>query len=127
VGAQTQRSHRNFPIGETLRALNTLVTQGKVRYIGVSNWQAWKMAMALGISKFKNLARFDTLQAYYSIAGRDLERELVPFLEAGEDEITQLDEVSAPPPEYPGWMLNVQNVDRLGAPDRSVWDDRRQS
>src|SRR5258707_14916970 len=70
------------PIEETLRALHTLVTQGKVRYIGVSNWQAWKIARALGISEFKNLARFDTLQAYYSIAGRDLERELVPFLEA---------------------------------------------
>jgi len=70
------------PIEETLRALDTLVTQGKVRYIGVSNWQAWKIAKALGISEFKNLARFDTLQAYYSIAGRDLERELGPLLEA---------------------------------------------
>ncbi len=55
---------------------------GKVRYIGVSNWQSWKIAKALGISEFKNLARFDTLQAYYSIAGRDLERDLVPLLEA---------------------------------------------
>jgi len=70
------------PIEETLRALDTLVTQGKVRYIGCSNWQAWKLAKALGISAHKNLARFDTLQAYYSIAGRDLERELVPLLEA---------------------------------------------
>ncbi len=70
------------PVEETLRALDTLVQQGKVRYIGVSNWQAWKIAKALGISEFKNLARFDTLQAYYSIAGRDLERDLVPLLEA---------------------------------------------
>jgi aryl-alcohol dehydrogenase-like predicted oxidoreductase len=70
------------PVEETLRALDTLVTHGKVRYIGCSNWQAWKIAKALGISEFKNLARFDTLQAYYSIAGRDLERELVPFLES---------------------------------------------
>jgi len=70
------------PIEETLRALDTLVSQGKVRYIGCSNWQAWKIAKALGISEFKNLARFDTLQAYYSIASRDLERELVPLLEA---------------------------------------------
>src|SRR5256884_2138064 len=69
------------PIEETLRALDTLVAQGKVRYIAVSNWQAGKIARALGISESKNLARFDTLQAYYS-AGRDLERELVPFLEA---------------------------------------------
>jgi aryl-alcohol dehydrogenase-like predicted oxidoreductase len=70
------------PVEETLRALDTLVNQGKVRYIGCSNWQAWKIAKALGISEFKNLARFDTLQAYYSIAGRDLERDLVPLLEA---------------------------------------------
>lgn len=70
------------PIEETLRALDTLVTSGKVRYIGVSNWQAWKIAKALSISEFRNLARFDTLQAYYSIAGRDLEREIIPLLEA---------------------------------------------
>jgi aryl-alcohol dehydrogenase-like predicted oxidoreductase len=70
------------PIEETLRALDNLVNQGKVRYIGCSNWQAWKIAKSLGISEFKNLARFDTLQAYYSIAGRDLEREIIPLLEA---------------------------------------------
>ena len=70
------------PVEETLRALDTLVQQGKVRYIGCSNWQAWKIAKALGISEYRNLARFDTLQAYYSIAGRDLEREIVPMLEA---------------------------------------------
>jgi aryl-alcohol dehydrogenase-like predicted oxidoreductase len=190
------------------------VQQGKVRYIGASNWQAWKLSKALGISEFKNLARFDTLQAYYSIAGRDLEREIVPLLEAEKtgllvwsplaggllsgkfsrenqkpegtrrsefdfpivdkertwkildaiapiakahgcsaarislawllskpvvtsiiigakrldqlqdniaaievkltaDEIKQLDEVSALPPEYPGWMLPFQNANRL--------------
>ncbi|MBW4038119.1 MAG: aldo/keto reductase [Acidobacteria bacterium] len=70
------------PIEETLRALDALVASGKVRYIGVSNWQAWKIAKALSISEFRNLARFDTLQAYYSIAGRDIEREIVPLLEA---------------------------------------------
>jgi aryl-alcohol dehydrogenase-like predicted oxidoreductase len=70
------------PVEETLRALDALVMQGKVRYIGCSNWQAWKIAKALAISEFKGLARFDTLQAYYSIAGRDLEREIVPLLEA---------------------------------------------
>src|SRR5271170_5229963 len=70
------------PIEETLRALDTLVQQGKVRYIGVSNWLSWKIAKALAISEFKDLARFDTLQAYYSIAGRDLERDIVPLLEA---------------------------------------------
>ena len=70
------------PVEETLRALDTLVQQGKVRYVGCSNWQAWKIAKALGISELRNLARFDTLQAFYSIAGRDLEREIVPLLES---------------------------------------------
>jgi len=202
------------PVEETLRALDTLVNQGKVRYIGISNWQAWNIMKALGISQLKNLASFDTLQAYYSIAGRDLEREIVPLLEdqklgllvwsplAGgllsgkytrdnqkpedsrrstfdfpivdkerawkildvlvpiakahnvsaatvslayvlakpfvtsviigakrpdqladnlaavnlvltEDELKQLDEVSALPPEYPGWMIPFQNRNRL--------------
>lgn len=212
------------PIEETLRALDTLVNQGKVRYIGVSNWQAWKISKALGISEAKNLARFDTLQAYYSIAGRDLERDLVPLLEAEktgllvwsplaggllsgkfsranqkpegsrrsefdfpivdkertwkildviapiakahrcsaarislawlltkpvvtsviigakridqlqdnlaaveleltQDEVKQLDEVSALPPEYPGWMLPFQGAGRLGPVTRPVWED----
>jgi aryl-alcohol dehydrogenase-like predicted oxidoreductase len=68
------------PIDETLRALDYLVSQGLVRYIGVSNWAAWKIAKALGVSEAKGYARFETLQAYYTIAGRDLERELVPML-----------------------------------------------
>ena len=68
------------PIDETLRALDDLVRQGMVRYIGVSNWAAWKIAKALGRSEAHGYARFETLQAYYSIAGRDLERELVPML-----------------------------------------------
>ncbi|SVK37487.1 aldo/keto reductase [Luteibacter aegosomatis] len=206
------------PVEETLRALDDLVRQGKVRYIGVSNWQAWKIARSLGTSEHRNLARFETLQAYYSLAGRDLERELGPLLEAEkmgllvwsplaggllsgkftrnnqkpgdsrrsefdfpivnrdrawniidvllpiaqahgcsparvalawllsrpvvtsvimgakrldqlqdnlaaidliltEDELRQLDEVSALPPEYPGWMLNTQGADRLGPVD----------
>jgi aryl-alcohol dehydrogenase-like predicted oxidoreductase len=70
------------PVEETVRALDTLVQQGKVRYVGCSNWPAWKIAKALGICELRNLARFDTLQAYYSIAGRDLEREIVPMLES---------------------------------------------
>jgi aryl-alcohol dehydrogenase-like predicted oxidoreductase len=69
------------PIEETLRALDTLVSQGKVRYIGCSNWYAWQIMKAIGISEAKNLAKLDTLQAYYSIAGRDLEREIVPLLQ----------------------------------------------
>jgi aryl-alcohol dehydrogenase-like predicted oxidoreductase len=68
------------PIDETLRALDDLVSRGLVRYIGVSNWQAWRIAKALGISERKGYARFDSLQAYYSIAGRDLERDIAPLL-----------------------------------------------
>jgi aryl-alcohol dehydrogenase-like predicted oxidoreductase len=70
------------PIEETLRALDALVQQGKVRYIGCSNWHAWRIMKALGISEHRGLAKFDTLQAYYSIAGRDLERDIVPLLES---------------------------------------------
>jgi aryl-alcohol dehydrogenase-like predicted oxidoreductase len=204
------------PIEETLYALDTLVRDGKVRYIGCSNWQAWKIARSLGVSELKNFVRFETLQAYYSIAGRDLERELAPLMEAEKigllvwsplaggllsgkysrnnqrpedsrrsefdfpivdkertwkileaiapiakahncsaarislawlltrpvvtsviigakrleqlqdnlaaadlklsaDEIRILDEVSALPPEYPGWMVDFQGLDRLGS------------
>jgi aryl-alcohol dehydrogenase-like predicted oxidoreductase len=214
------------PLEETLRALDTLVQQGKVRYIGCSNWQAWKIAKALGISEFKGLTRFETLQAYYSIAGRDLEREIVPLLESEKvgllvwsplaggllsgkfsranqkpadsrrteydfplvdkertwnildvsfpiakahgcsaarlslawllskpvvtsviigakrpdqlkdnlasvhltltpDELKQLDQASALPPEYPGWVLPFQGADRLGPADR--WERLRDS
>jgi aryl-alcohol dehydrogenase-like predicted oxidoreductase len=202
------------PVEETLHALDNLVSQGKVRYIGCSNWYAWQLMKALGISQAKNLAKLDTLQAYYSIASRDLEREIVPLLkdqgtgllvwsplaggllsgkysrenqkpedsrrssfdfpivdkertwrvldilrpiakahntgvatialawvlakpfvtsviigakrseqlqqnlaaaeiQLAEEEIKQLDEVSALPPEYPGWMIPFQNVNRL--------------
>jgi aryl-alcohol dehydrogenase-like predicted oxidoreductase len=68
------------PLDETLRALDDLVHQGKVRYLGASNLAAWQLMKALGISENKGLARFESLQAYYTIAGRDLERELVPLM-----------------------------------------------
>jgi aryl-alcohol dehydrogenase-like predicted oxidoreductase len=191
-----------------------LVEHGKVRYIGCSNWYAWQLMQALGIAEAKNLVKMDSLQAYYSIAGRDLEREIVPLLKdqgtgllvwsplaggllsgkysrenqkpedsrrsafdfplvdkertwrildvlrpiakahntgvatialawvlakpfvtsviigakrieqleqnlaaadlkLGEEEMRQLDEVSVLPPEYPGWMVPFQNMNRL--------------
>jgi len=68
------------PLDETLRALDDLVRQGKVRYLGASNLAAWQLMKALGISEHKGLARFESLQAYYTLAGRDLERELVPLM-----------------------------------------------
>ncbi|MBE0630220.1 MAG: aldo/keto reductase, partial [Burkholderia vietnamiensis] len=67
------------PIDETLRALDDLTRQGLVRYVGVSNWRAGKIGKALGLSEALRATRFETLQAYYSIAGRDVERELVPL------------------------------------------------
>ncbi|MCS4270256.1 MULTISPECIES: aldo/keto reductase [Raoultella] len=70
------------PVEETLYALDTLVRQGHVRYIGISNWAAWQIVKALGIAERLGLARFASLQAYYTIAGRDLERELVPMMQS---------------------------------------------
>ena len=68
------------PLEETLSALTDLVRHGKVRYIGCSNLAAWHIMKALGISAVERLEKFITLQAYYSLAGRDLEREIVPML-----------------------------------------------
>ena len=70
------------PIEETVRALDTMVQHGHVRHVGVSNWAAWQVMKALGIAERLGLARFESLQAYYTIAGRDLERELVPMLQS---------------------------------------------
>ncbi len=68
------------PIEDTLWTLDDLVKSGKVRYIGCSNLAAWQLMKALSFSKYTRVARFDSLQAYYTIAGRDLERELIPLL-----------------------------------------------
>jgi len=78
---QIHQSDSVTPIDETLRALDDLTRQGKVRYVGCSNWAAWKVATAFGVSARKGLARFESVQAYYSIVGRDLEREMIPLLE----------------------------------------------
>ncbi|MGE0596327.1 MAG: aldo/keto reductase [Hyphomonadaceae bacterium] len=67
------------PLEETLQALDEVVRSGRVRYIGLCNFAAWQIAKALGVSERKSLARFESLQMYYSIAGRDLEREVVPL------------------------------------------------
>ncbi len=68
------------PFAETLEALDILVRSGKVRYIGCSNLAAWHIMKALGISELKHLSKFVSLQAFYTLASRDLERELVPVL-----------------------------------------------
>lgn len=68
------------PIEETLEALDTLVRQGKVRYLGLSNWAAWQVMKAVGIAEARRLAPITSLQAYYTLAGRELEREIIPML-----------------------------------------------
>lgn len=75
--------HRFDPltnIDDTLRALDDLVRAGKVRYIGCSNLAAWQMMKALAASKEQHLERFRCTQSYYSLAGRELEREIIPLL-----------------------------------------------
>jgi aryl-alcohol dehydrogenase-like predicted oxidoreductase len=67
------------PLEETLAALDEVVKSGRVRYLGLCNYAAWQIAKALGVSERNGLARFESLQMYYSIAGRDLEREIAPL------------------------------------------------
>ena len=70
------------PIEQTVRALDQIVSSGRARYVGVSNWAAWQIMKALGLSERLGLERFVSLQAYYSLAGRDVEREIVPLLQS---------------------------------------------
>ena len=67
-------------IEDTLRTLDDLVRAGKVRYIGCSNLAAWQLMKALSVSREQGLERFKCTQSYYSLAGRDLEREMMPLL-----------------------------------------------
>src|SRR5271170_1896406 len=69
------------PLEETLRALDDCVSRGLVTAVGCSNLAAWQIMKALGASDKRGFARFETVQAYYSIAGRELEREIVPLVE----------------------------------------------
>lgn len=74
---QTHWFDTNTPIDETLRALDDLVRQGKVRYLGCSNYPAWRLAKALWVSDKQSLARYDSIQPHYNIAYRaEFEREL---------------------------------------------------
>lgn len=67
------------PLEETLDALDDCVRAGKVRYIGLCNLAAWQITKSLWISDRQGLKRFESVQAYYSIAGRELEREIIPL------------------------------------------------
>ncbi len=66
---------------ETLRAMDDLVRSGKVRYVGASNLAAWQLAEFIAISEREKLPRFEMLQAYYNLVGRELEHELIPLCE----------------------------------------------
>ena len=72
------------PIDETLRALDDLVRQGKVLYLGVSNWAAWQIAKGLGISEKHGLARFECIQPMYNLVKRQAEVELLPLARSEE-------------------------------------------
>ena len=69
------------PLEEVLATLNDMVRSGKVRHIGLCNMAAWQIMKGLAISEKNRWARFDTVQAYYTVAGRDLERELLPLIQ----------------------------------------------
>ena len=70
------------PIEETLGALDDAVRLGKIRYIGASNVEAWRMAVARGVSDLRGLARFEWVQSSYSLLDRTAEREMLPFCAA---------------------------------------------
>lgn len=69
------------PLEESLSTLNDLVRSGKVRYIGLCNMAAWQVMKGLSISDRRGWARYESVQAYYTIAGRDLEREMIPLMQ----------------------------------------------
>ena len=71
----------NTPIDEALEALDTVVRSGKARYVGVSNWPAYKVARALGRSEVKNVVRIDSVQPRYNLLFRSFERDLLPLCE----------------------------------------------
>jgi aryl-alcohol dehydrogenase-like predicted oxidoreductase len=78
---QGHRRDVNAGLDETMRALDDLVRWGKVRYLGVSNFPAWQIMKANAIAEANGWARFEVVQANYNLAARELERELVPFME----------------------------------------------
>ncbi|BCJ85498.1 aldo/keto reductase [Effusibacillus dendaii] len=79
---QVHRFDPRTPLEETLRALDDLVRQGKVRYIGCSNFAAWQIAKSYAISETRNLEKFVSVQPQYSLLVRDIEAELLPFCQS---------------------------------------------
>lgn len=72
----------NTPLEETIRALDDLVSSGKVRYIGVSNWAAWRLARSIGVSEVEHRIKFVSVQPRYNLMYRAIERELLPLCRA---------------------------------------------
>lgn len=77
---QVHKRDRLTPLDETLRALDDLVQAGKVRHLGVSNFPAWEIMKANALAAANGWTRFESVQAYYNLAARDIEREIVPLL-----------------------------------------------
>jgi voltage-dependent potassium channel beta subunit len=78
---QAHRYDTNTPLEETLRAFDDLITQGKVLYIGFSEWSAAQIAEALGMQRQMGFDRFVSSQPYYNMLGRNIEREIIPLCE----------------------------------------------
>lgn len=70
------------PMEETLRALDDIVRSGRARYVGLSNWAAWQVAKAVGITQRLGTTPISSLQSYYTLVGRELERDIVPMLKS---------------------------------------------
>lgn len=75
------RDDANTPLEETLAALDAIVRAGKARYLGVSNWSAWKVAAALELQRANGWAPFSHVQMMYSLLGRGIEHEVLPMLD----------------------------------------------
>ncbi len=73
------RDDAHTPLEETLQALDTIVRHGKARYLGVSNWSAWKVAAALELQRANGWAPFSHVQMMYSLLGRDVEHQVLPM------------------------------------------------
>jgi aryl-alcohol dehydrogenase (NADP+) len=100
------------PIDEALEALDSVVKSGKVRYVGVSNWMAFRVARALGRSELKGLARIDSVQPRYNLLFRTFERDLLPL--CGEEGVAVI-----PYNPLAGGLLTGKH-DRAGAPEQGT-------
>ncbi|QRY68110.1 aldo/keto reductase [Ensifer sp. PDNC004] len=99
------------PLEETLSALDAVVRSGKVRYIGFSNWSAWKVAAAAEIQKANGLAPFTHGQMHYSLLGRDVERDVIPMMQRYGLGLTVWSPLAS------GFLSGKYTRDNLGDPD----------